>query len=200
MRSGKEGIPVLQSFPIPQIYTPTSLNHNIASLFLLSCLTVPFMAAWQFFYSQKVQVRKEVQQQLNADIDRDELVLLRFSKAEAQSHLRWEHAAEFEFRGQMYDIVEQSATGDSLFFWCWWDNKETRINRAWNALLAHSSGDMPRPSEPTGTLTEFYKHLFFQAISHLQEPSIANDWDLPDSPPFCSINRPSPPHPPPRQS
>lgn len=71
-----------------------------------------------------------------AGMDQEELVLLKFSKKDAETKLRWEHAKEFEYKGQMYDIVSAEIRGDSIFYRCWWDYEETNLNKKLKKLVA----------------------------------------------------------------
>ncbi len=71
-----------------------------------------------------------------AGMDQEELVLLKFSKEESETKLRWEHAEEFEYNGQMYDIVSHEIKGDSIFYRCWWDYDETDLNKKLKKMVA----------------------------------------------------------------
>ena len=41
----------------------------------------------------------------------------------------WEHSKEFEFKGEMYDVVFTEYIEDKVIYYCWWDNKETKLNK-----------------------------------------------------------------------
>lgn len=104
-----------------------------------------------------------------AGVDKEELVLLKFTETEKQTQLKWKHAKEFEYHGQMYDIVEMEIKGDTTFYWCWWDNKETRLNKQVDELLAYALGKDSQHTENQSRLLTFYKSLFCQQLP---------DWDL----------------------
>ena len=92
-------------------------------------------------------------------IDRSELVFLRFSFAEVKEKLKWKHAGEFEYQGEMYDIVEKKEQGDSLLLWCWWDKAETKLNRKLHELAARALGtDIPTREKQT-SLQHFLQSL-----------------------------------------
>lgn len=71
-----------------------------------------------------------------AGMDEKELVLLKFTKEETETKLRWEHSKEFEYNGQMYDIVSSEIKGDSIYYHCWWDYEETKLNKKLKKLVA----------------------------------------------------------------
>ena len=49
-----------------------------------------------------------------AGIDKKELVFFEFSHTENQQKLKWKHSKEFEFNGEMYDVVKKITSTDSI--------------------------------------------------------------------------------------
>jgi hypothetical protein len=62
-------------------------------------------------------------------------MLLKFSTQEAAENLDWEHDAEFEYRGEMYDVIHATITADSATYWVWWDTEETQLNNELKLLV-----------------------------------------------------------------
>lgn len=85
---------------------------------------------------EKSAIKREIKWKMIAGVDDEELVLLKFTKEETETKLRWEHAKEFEYKGQMYDIVSSEIIGDSIFYRCWWDYEETNLNKKLKKLVA----------------------------------------------------------------
>ncbi len=112
------------------------MKREVSAIGLLLILVFPATGYYGWIQIRKVQVRKEVREIISGEAGKEELVLLRFSLEEAAGLLRWEHPGEFEFGGEMYDVVERRVTGDSVCYWCWWDRKETDLNKQ----LGHWSG------------------------------------------------------------
>ena len=136
-----------------------------------------------------------------AGLDPAELVLFKFTRLEAQTKLRWEHSKEFEYRGQMYDVVSSETKGDSIFYRCWWDHKETQLNKKLNILVAKALDQDQNNGEALLNLhfflgTFFYskpidlQFISFQKISEVYEDEI-------HSVSFNSLLM-SPPKPPPK--
>ena len=97
-------------------------------------------------------VKKAVDRHIVAGVEESDLVLLEFSREETGTLLRWEHAREFEYDGQMYDVVETWAVGDTVFFRCWWDREETALNNRMRALALRAFGDAPRVGDTGASL------------------------------------------------
>ncbi len=96
-----------------------------------------------------------------AGIDREELVLLKFTEEEKQTQLNWKHSKEFEYRGQMYDIVETSIIGDTIYYLVWWDHEETKLNRQLDELVHFALRNSPKNQENQKRLQEFFNTLYF---------------------------------------
>lgn len=164
------------------------------------CLIAPVVATFTFLQYQKKQVKREVKWKMIVGIDKDELVFLKFTNEEIQTELRWEHSKEFEYNGQMYDIVEKSIQVDTIYYWCWWDHEETKLNKQLDGLLAKVLGNNPQRQEKKSQLADFFKKLFHEnQKTHLAKVSKHRIDHFFYSEDFASIYH-APPFPPPRFS
>jgi len=93
-------------------------------------------------------------------VDKEDLVLLEFTKGETLTELRWEHEREFEYKEQMYDIVETIDAGNIVYYWCWWDKEETELKRQLGELGKKIFNTDPQKKERHDRLITFYKSLF----------------------------------------
>lgn len=136
-------------------------NLNRLSVFiLLLSLSVPFAGAYTWLHWQISLTRKEVKRNMIRGLDQSDLVLLKFSKAETRSLLRWEHSGEFEYQQNMYDIVESEVRGDSIWYFCWWDHAETLLNRQLADLTEWAMRGDARSQERQLRLERFLKGLY----------------------------------------
>lgn len=170
---------------------------SIISILLLISFTVPFGGSYILLQYQKLQIKKEIKEHIISGIDKNELVFLKLSKTESENELLWEHSGEFEYKGEMYDIVHSEEKGDTIFYWCWWDHDETRLNKQLNDLVNQTMGHNPGIQANTKRIATFFLSLFtpetverdtftqFQYILHPQANS------------FYSSVKISPPVPPP---
>jgi hypothetical protein len=91
-----------------------------------------FQAAGQLFVFkiQQYEIRQEIKEQIKAGVPEAELVLLKIPKAlEEIPHPAFQriHKREFRYDGKMYDIVRQIAHGDTTWYYCLCDEKETQL-------------------------------------------------------------------------
>lgn len=136
-------------------------------ILLLFSLGVPFWGTYTILQSQKKEVKEEVTEQLRKGIDTNELVLLKFAVSDSKKQLHWEHDWEFEYNGQMYDLIETTVKGDSIWYKCLWDKEETRLNKQLEKLMTWVVGST---AEAGGSDEQFIflKPLYYQELTHWQ--------------------------------
>jgi hypothetical protein len=122
------------------------------------------MMTYLYLSNQKKQLKREVKWEIIEGIDKSELVFIKLTKAEAKEKLEWEHSKEFEFQGEMYDVVEFEETADSVKYWCWWDDEETALNENLAQVLNNLLGNDPDKKEKEEKLITFYQSLFSEKI------------------------------------
>lgn len=137
------------------------MKQRIVAAILLLSLIVPVGATVLFLRHQRTRIRKEVKHRIMAGLDREDLVLLRFSSGEL-SELKWKHSREFEYRGFMYDIVERETRGDTTSFWCWLDRAETALNQQLHELYEIAFNQNPENRKSQQRLFSFFRSLFLE--------------------------------------
>jgi len=120
------------------------IDRWLAGLLALGFLVDPIAGVSAWLQVEKAMVKKEVRRHIISGIDKDGLVLLEFSRTETEPLLRWEHSREFEYDGQMYDIVDSWVVGDTVYYRCFWDRAETRLNEQLRKLAVRSHGAAPQ--------------------------------------------------------
>ena len=97
-------------------------------------------------------------------MDKKDIVLLKFTKKESETILKWKHAGEFEYDGQMYDIVEKHQEGDTSFYHCYKDHKETRLNKKIDRLVSSAMGQDPGQKSQAARIVNFFKTVYRQDV------------------------------------
>lgn len=110
-------------------------------------MIAPFWVVYFSLHAKKEILRREVKHRLMESEPDEAFVRLSFTKEESQTLLRWEHAREFEYRGEMYDLVRTETRNDSVFYTLWWDHDETDLNRKLAALTKTRQGESAPPKE-----------------------------------------------------
>lgn len=114
------------------------MKQKLIAISLLFILTAPVATLYVYMQFEKKAIKKELKWKMIAGIDQEELVLLKFSKEETETKLNWKHSKEFEYKGQMYDVVSSEIKEDTIYYYCWWDHEETKLNKKLKALVANA--------------------------------------------------------------
>lgn len=139
-------------------------------IILLICLTLPYVGTYSWLEYEKHRVREEVKERILAGLDKQELVLLKFTLAESMSELSWEHEREFEYKEEMYDVVEKEFRGDSVFLWCWRDREESDLNKRIEALIKQESEESTPAKEHRTNLDNFLHSPYLVQSSDWSPP------------------------------
>ena len=133
---------------------------KIISIFLIISIISPLWLFHSIVQYEKYTTKKEIKKFLISNINKSELVLLKFSIEETKTKLRWEHSKEFEYNNEMYDVVEKEVISDSVFYWCWWDKEETKLNRKLESLVKLATENHPKNRDRSERLTNFLNSFF----------------------------------------
>lgn len=128
-------------------------------------MIIPFAGTYILYKYQKKIIRKEIKHKIIAGIDKSELVLIKVHNSKIEIDLKWEHSKEFEYKGEMYDVVSKEFHNDSTYFWCWWDYDETSLNKQLKSSLAKALGHDTKTKNTQNRLQNFLKTLYFQENS-----------------------------------
>jgi len=134
---------------------------------LFFCFITLLVGTYVSLKLHEKQVRKEVKLKMISGLDKHELVLLKFTEKETQTNLLWKHSKEFEYNGQMYDVVESLIQGDSIFYWCWWDCIETKLSQQLNDLVDIALGNSEQQKHHQKQPTAFCKSLYCENFQSL---------------------------------
>jgi hypothetical protein len=114
---------------------------------------------------QKKMVRKEVKRMMIKGLDHNDLITFTFTEVQVQNELKWKHSKEFEYKGNMYDIVTSKKEDGRYTYTCWLDKKETKLNREL-AKLFGEKWNKEKTDYQNGTyLAHFVDSLFFNALA-----------------------------------
>lgn len=172
--------------------------RKFISILLILVVVFPTWISIPFLQYEKYLTKKTIKKKILSEIDRSELVLLGFHSDEVLTKLDWEHASEFEFNNEMYDVVEKKVVGDSVYFWCWWDYEETSLNRRLKRLVKESMAENPEIPEHSRRLSEYLHSLYFEDCqNYMDVASVAEGYHQNYNNTYNSLTFP-PPIPPPQ--
>ena len=131
---------------------------------LLISLTATILTAVGWLAYHREMVREQLEHELYLTADESKLVTLTFSVSDSKTELEWEHDREFEYKGQMYDVVSSKSTTDSITYIVIWDRAETKIKKQLAVLLDRSLQDDPEHQSTQQQLQSFLTSLFAEQL------------------------------------
>ncbi len=113
------------------------------------------------FEIQKHEIRREIKQQIKAGVPETELVLLKI--LERKPDLTFQHVDKHEFRydGKMYDVVRQESHGDTTWYYCLADEKETQLFAHLEELVKRDMRQNSERQQRIERLLSLFGQLFF---------------------------------------
>jgi hypothetical protein len=130
---------------------------------------------------QQNNIKQDVNNKIEKGIQPNELVQLTFPRQLINEVLRWEHEKEFEYKGQMYDVVEVTEMGDSLTYLCWWDKAETISKKNRDKLLQAGINKSNSENQLPTALSDFYKSIYLVLYPFKRLENPMNDGDNPNT-------------------
>ena len=162
---------MIQNYYLYKEYKLKTVKKYISILLIFTTIA-PIWLFISLIRYEKYIVRKEIKKAIVAGIDKNELVFLRFSKEEVETELKWEHSKEFEYLDEMYDVVESQIRGDSIYYWCWWDYKETKLNKQLDQLVKYATSSDRQSKERTEKLQNLVTLFYFDKTFTLYDFNI----------------------------
>jgi hypothetical protein len=120
----------------------------------------PFYGTYLYLSLQQKAIKEGVQNKIEEGIPINEMVKLTFSTSEIDKVLRWEHDKEFEYQGQMYDIIEVLEKGDSIQYLCWWDKAETASKENMQKLISEEINKSKPSKHKPLNFSDYYKSVY----------------------------------------
>ncbi len=137
------------------------MTKKVFIVFALFLLISPVYLHTLWLHYVKIEVKHQVKENIKSGLKSIDLKILVFSKEEAAS-LKWEHSREFEYLGEMYDVIEKYETSDSISYTVWPDKKETKINRLISRAFRRGLQNDAQKSETQKRFFNLFQLLYFQ--------------------------------------
>lgn len=139
------------------------------AMVLLGFLILPLFVVQHQLRKQIRSIKQEVQLSILKGLPKEELRTFHFN-TEQQKQIRWEHEHEFEWKGQMYDVISVHQEGNDLVIECWPDQKESKLKQHMRTMWAKAMGSDPTHQGEKDKLYQFLSHLYFEQATSAPAP------------------------------
>ncbi|TYP92015.1 hypothetical protein LX73_2258 [Fodinibius salinus] len=99
------------------------------TILLLITLIFNFLGVSFVYNIWLYSIKEEVKKKIESDFQEEPKVIkVPLSWAEhPPKEFKWHESHEFEYQGQMYDIIRKEIHGDTIWYYCHWDKAETKL-------------------------------------------------------------------------
>lgn len=153
------------------------MKQRLIAILFLFIFIAPVGVFYLYIQFEKLTLKRERIEKLAIGKGVNEIVFLKFSNQETETKLRWKHPKEFEYDGQMYDVISKEIIGDSIIYKCWWDHEETKLNKRLKKLVA-SAFNRKDANRKTQKQLQIYLTSFFCTKLLDWQPLLTNNLKL----------------------
>lgn len=115
------------------------------------------------FKIQQYQIRKEMKHRIKNGVPEEELTLLKIPQALEEGFnpvFQRIHEREFRYEGKMYDIVRREIYGDTTWYFCVSDEKETVLFANLDELVNREANQNPRRKQQSEDIQRLLNTFF----------------------------------------
>ncbi len=135
--------------------------RNIYSLVLICSLVLPSCITAIWFQGQIYLARESAKSHIMQGNEKKVSITLKFSIADAGNLLEWEHEKEFEYKGEMYDVIALEYFSDSIAYQCYHDKKETVLKNDFEDFISDFLIKQQPTEQQRQHKIDFFKTLYF---------------------------------------
>lgn len=147
---------------------PGFLKVAFATL-LLGCLLIVMMGEFIAIKIVQWDIRKDMAATIAHGVGEDQLVLIKISNHDQPTDFVWVEPHEFRYKGNSYDIVREEIRGDSTYFYCVFDERETALYAEIDKkIVTEMANDPERQQQQKELLQKIPKFYFFHADPFLR--------------------------------
>lgn len=108
-------------------------------------------------------IRKKFKWETLNKLQDSQLTLVKVAKVLEQNpnpYFKREHNREFQFLGEMYDIVRKTAHSDTTYYYCFHDSDESEVVRDINQWMHDNFGDSSNSKDKTKAMKDAFKQPY----------------------------------------
>jgi len=122
-----------------------------------------------FVYDIKLQsIRKKFKWETLNQLQDAQLALVKVAKVLEQKpnpQFKRLDGREFQFLGEMYDIVRKKEYSDTTYYYCFHDSDESEIVRGINRWMHDNFGDSKKSNDKSKAVKDAFKQPYLPAVS-----------------------------------
>ena len=141
--------------------------RKILSILLVFVLFYSIMGFYLNFKIEQYQVKREIKHKIINNLPEKELTLIKISSGNS-GKIKWmEEDKEFRYNGKMYDVVKIKKVNDTTYYYCFNDEKESKLLSHLDNLVKEQTGNSKSRTIQKKQVTDYFfqQILFAQFVS-----------------------------------
>lgn len=135
------------------------------TILLLTVFSFNFLGASFVYNIWLYSIRESVKEQIEGEYEEEKTLIkvpLKWSE-NPPPEFKWHEDHEFEYRGQMYDIIRKEQRGNQMWYYCHWDKAETELLKNLSEYVSNYLQQHPKDNQKTTSLTTYLDKIFLVA-------------------------------------
>lgn len=132
------------------------------AILLLITFAFNFIGAGFVYNVWLISIKQNVKQKMKKEHNEKE-TLIKVPKSWSDAppaDFKWHEEREFEYRGQMYDVIKKEIHGDEIWYYCHWDKAETKLLNNLSKYVTDYLQQHPSDKQKESTLQAYLDKLF----------------------------------------
>ncbi len=121
------------------------ISHLLLAAYFILFLTVGDLGFWLYAHVYLCIIKDEISETIEENMYQDSLDIITVANTPATKHdLSWtEEGKEFSYRGEMYDVIKTTTSGDSTRYFCIKDARETNLRHSVDQHVKNENASSP---------------------------------------------------------
>lgn len=135
------------------------------TILLLLTFTFNFIGAGFVYNVWLFSIKKNVEYKLEGKYQ-EEAVIIKIPKKweqEPPADLKWHDDHEFQYRGQMYDVIRKEVHKDKIWYYSHWDKAETELLNNLSQYISDYLHNNPDEEQKSTFLKTYLDHSFLMS-------------------------------------
>lgn len=128
---------------------------------LLGCILVVMMGEFLVVKVVQWDIRREMATKIKSGLPDEQILLIKISNRNIPADFVRKEAHEFRYRGGAYDIIQEEIHGDTTYFYCVFDERETTLYAKIDQRIADEMSNNPERQQQREQLRKKIPKFFF---------------------------------------
>lgn len=119
-------------------------------------MLIPAVLFLGYLKWQEEELEEKLEERIEQQVENQTLLVF---SIEGLQQLYWEHEKEFQYKGEMYDVIDRYVRGDSVYLLCFHDREESHLKKQLYNYLARQQDKNPAQKQTESRIFAFLSKL-----------------------------------------